>query len=191
MPVGDNPSRGAPCTAPETPILDQLQEIPISAVLRDGSQLVVLIRMCISVSSFLAVFALNCYRGGSGVVATICALFVARYFCIGVHELGHLLAGIFLGRSCQLFAIGPACLFRQGSRWRFQFARSPSRFAGRTNMPPSRPGSSVAKEFIFVVAGRGANAFLVRRLSGSAASPPGWFTVPALARRDSFVRHDD
>ena len=145
------------CGVSNTPIVDQRQEIPISPFLPEESELAVLIRTCIGASGVICVLAMNCYAAGFGVMATACALILAGYLCIALHEGGHLLAGILLGRKCRVFAVGPVSVSREGSQWKFRFCCQGVRAAGRTDLLPS-PGISVAKEMIIVASGPAANA---------------------------------
>lgn len=71
------------------------------------------------------------------------ALAATMWGTIAVHELGHLLAGLWQGNRFALYAVGPLLVLREGDRVRVRFNRSLSLWGGIAGTMP-RPGARAA-----------------------------------------------
>lgn len=109
--------------------------------------------------------------GGWFFVALVAVLWVT----IAVHELGHLLAGLWQGNRFALYAVGPLLVVREGERIRTRFNRNASLWggiAGTMPLPAAETASLLANFQRVVIAGPLASLLLagVGALVASATS---------------------
>ncbi len=84
------------------------------------------------------------------------ALVVVLWATIAVHELGHLLAGLWQGNHFALYAVGPLLVVREGERVRIRFNRNASLWggiAGTMPLPTAETATAIANFQRVVLAG--------------------------------------
>jgi len=137
-----SPAAGSP--APATPATSA-SRTPRSAARRLGAMLVIVaaalgggyLAGTLGASAGLGV------RRGSIEGWFVVALVATTWGTIAVHELGHLLAGLWQGNRFALYAVGPLLVVREGERVRVRFNRSLALWGGIAGTMP-RPGARTA-----------------------------------------------
>lgn len=81
------------------------------------------------------------------VVANILVMFVV----LAVHELGHLLSGIYQGFRFELFVVGPLGIKREGGKIKVYFNKNIEYYGGVAATLPREPDPSNAKKFANVL----------------------------------------
>ncbi len=132
----------------QTPILDGEQPLPIRKV-----HWVLALLIGFAIGGVL--IALDRARGSPGplIPPRGFPLFIlALYIAVFVHELGHLIAGMFLGFELRTFMVGVFLFTKEGGGWRFRFRLRNLFWGGLTAAIP-RTSDDLVKRYTRVVLG--------------------------------------